>query len=361
MRLIAAATLLLAACATTTPYQPIPTEWMSVPQAPRIRWVTIDAEGKVGTSSIAKERSNGPIRVEGNRLYNGEKALTEAFAAVDSFDFSRSRGEVAFSAKVDGGFDIGLVSSDGSAVHWVPSDPADEVAVQWAPRGNKISYVVRVTGGDVVRTFHVPSSFALAVPFPMATVHALAWDPQAERYAAAYSTVRESDAVDVTRYGGEERKTVVPAAQKLSLEVEPLGPGALLLRPPDLGYDERLPVVIWVSGELGWSDARAALLRSARVACVVTTAVPGEELLRTVRQRRWIDAGRVFVVSGAPPRAAPEAGWVWIAGDPSVPAGRFRRDGSVVAVAPAVVQSFAAGFVASEVARASVQPQQVPR
>jgi len=127
------------------------------------------------------------IRVErtpaGERLVREKKALTPDFPAIDSFSVSAERGEVVFSAKRKDSFDIGLVSTDGSPIHWVPEDPADEVAVQWAPRGNKISFVVRGRTGDLVRTVHVPTSAALTVDFPYATVRSLTWEPAAERFA----------------------------------------------------------------------------------------------------------------------------------------------------------------------------------
>src|SRR5688572_25109451 len=90
--------LVLAGCVTTSTV--IPREWTSLPSAPRIRAVTLDAEGKVAPAGILPLKP-GPIRIEAGRVMNGEKALTESFAAIDSFDFSESRGEVVFSAKRD--------------------------------------------------------------------------------------------------------------------------------------------------------------------------------------------------------------------------------------------------------------------
>ena len=355
MRPIAALSILLAACATTDSLQPIPPEWTAVPRTGRIRSLTLDAEGNVGTLPDWKAGLTAPIRVKNNRLYNGDKALTDAFEAIDSFDFSEPRGEVVFSAKREGGFDIGLVSSDGSPINWLPPDPSDECAVQWAPRGNKVSYVVRASGGDVVRSFHVPSSVHLNVPFPLGTVHALAWDPLAERFAVAWSSPEASDTVEVMRYGGEERKVVLPSKDRIDVEIEPLGRGSLLLRRRDVAYGERLPLVVWIVDDLGWSDARAALLRSARVACIVTTRPPDEALWKAAAERAWIDTGRAYVVGGT--SAAPSPGpAVRITADGTVPEGQYRVSGRVVAVAPAVVQSFAAGFVPAHL-RASAPPE----
>jgi hypothetical protein len=329
----------------------IPEAWLKVPEAMRMRSLVLDEQGKVAHQPQPPPRpvSDGPVHLSGGRLMNGEKALTDAFLAVDSFDYSEARGEVVFSAKREGGFDIGLVSSDGSPINWAPADPADEVDVQWAPRGNKVSYVLRASGGDIVRTLHIPTSATLQVPFENATIHALAWDPAAERYAAGYSTPDASDRVEVLKYNGTERRMVLPPAVRLDVEVEPFAPGAILLRPRDLRYQEKLPVVVWRASDFGWSDARAALMQEARVAVIVTTRAPSVELWSRVESTQWMERKRTFLVGA-------DGGGehlVRITGEQSVPAGRYRRSGNVVAVPPAVVQSFAAGFIAEQLKRTS--------
>jgi hypothetical protein len=330
----------------------IPSAWLSVPEPARMRSLVLDEQGKVShrAQPAARPPSDGPIYLSGGRLMNGEKALTDGFLAIDSFDYSEARGEVVFSAKrEETGFDIGLVSSDGSPINWAPADPADELDVQWAPRGHKVSYVLRASGGDIVRTLHIPTAATLQVPFENATIHALAWDPAAERYAVAYSTPDASDRVEVLKYSGAERRMVLPPAMRLEVEVEPFAPGAILLRPRDLRYEEKLPVVVWRASDFGWSDARAALMQNARVAVVVTTRIPSEELWRRVDATAWIEGKRAFVVGDDGGRE--EA--IRISGEQSVPAGRYRRTGNVVAVPPAVVQSFAAGFIAEQLKRTS--------
>lgn len=343
--------LLVAAGSCRTSEFAIPDAWLSVPEATRIRSLVLDENGKVSHQPQPAPRAlpDGPIHLSGGRLMNGQKPLTEAFLAIDSFDYSESRGEVVFSAKRDAGFDVGLVSSDGSAVNWVPADPADELDVQWAPRGNKISYILRANGGDIVRTLHIPTSATLQVPFENATIEALAWNPAAERYAVAYSTAEASDRVDVLKYSGAERRTVIPPAARLDVEVAPFAPGAILLRPNDLRYGEQLPLVVWSASGFGWSDARAALMQNARVAVVVTTRVPSAALWSRVDATPWIDAKRTFVVGADAGRGSA----VQISGEQSVPAGRYRRGRNLVTVSPAVVQSFAAGFIADQLKRTS--------
>ncbi len=341
------ALLLLTACTSAT--SPIPTAWLSVPEAPRIAAVALDESGKVRQQAAVKNEA--AIGVVNGKVMNGAKALTDAFLAIDSFDFSQARGEVVFSAKRKDNFDVGLVSSDGSPIVWIPSaDPSDEISVQWAPRGNKISYIVRAKGGDLVRTVHVPTAFQVSTEFPNATIHALAWDPQAEHYAVAYSTPDASDRVEVVKYDGATRKIAVPPGVTLDVDVEPFAKNAIILRPRDVTYEEKLPLVVWVANDFAWSDARAALMKNARVAMVVTTAPPTDELWRTAAETKWIDASRSFVVTPQPQPATSNQHQV-ITTDAALAANRYRRTANVVAVPPSVIQSFSAGYIADQLKR----------
>lgn len=345
MTRILALLMLLPACASAT--KPIPQAWMSVPGAPQ-----------VGTASV--DLRQGPIHVRDATIVNGDKALTDAFAAIDSFDYSASRGEVVFSAKRKDNFDIGLVSSDGSPIVWIPSaDPADEIAVQWAPRGNKVSYIVRAKGGDAVRTVHIPTATQVTTDFPNATIRTLTWDAAAEHYTVAYSTPDASERLEVLKYDGTSRKITVPPAVTLDVDVEPFPKDAIVLRPRDIKYDERLPLVVWVGNDFAWSDARAALMKNARVALIVTTHAPTDELWQHAKDTTWIDATRAFVVNPQQQPAtlrlrsgqASSEQQTLIASDTTVPLDRYRRTANVVTVAPSVIQSFAAGFIADELKR----------
>lgn len=336
-----------AACASTT--STIPRAWMSVPEAARVSAVGLAEDGKV--LGIAPVKTEGAIHVESGRVMNGEKALTEAFAAIDSFDFSASRGEVVFSAKRADNFDVGLVSSDGSPIVWIPSaDPSDEIAVQWAPRGNKVSYIVRAKGGDVVRTVHIPTSFNATTDFPGGTIHALAWDPQAEHYAVAYSTPDASDRVEVVKYDGSARRIATPPTATLDADVEPFAKDAIMLRPRAIGYDEHLPLVVWVANDFTWSDARAALMKNVRVAVVITKRAPDDDLWKAATETPWIDASQTFVVN-PPQQPATGNRQLNIVPDATLPPNRYRLAGNIVSVPPTVIQSFAAGFIADHLKR----------
>ena len=138
------------------------------------------------------------------------RELAGPFAAIDSFDLDPDGLEAVMAAVVESGQrDVGLVSTEGSAVRWIAPQPADEHSVSWAPRGNKITYVIDSVAGDVLRTVHIPTGFQLAVPFPGATTGALAWHPAAERFAVAIDSVAAAPRIDWVRYGGEGQEALV--------------------------------------------------------------------------------------------------------------------------------------------------------
>jgi hypothetical protein len=264
---------------------------------------------------------------------------------VQSFDVSLDRGEVVFSAKRGDNFDVGLVSTDGSDIHWIPSERVDETDVQWAPRGNKVSFVVHTPRGDVVRTVHIPTAARLSVDFAGAQVDALAWDPPAERYAVIVESPEASQRIESVKYSGEERRTVVPAAERLDVTAEPLA-GALILRPSAIRYGETLPLVVWIDDHpLRWSDARAALMRNARVALAVASQSPDAAFWNEVSKTKWIDQKKIYMVTNSA-LSTQHSALKTIIEDTTVPEGFYRDEGTVVRVGK--VQSFAAGYIAHE-------------
>jgi hypothetical protein len=337
---------LLSACATTAPE--IPKAWLDVPRATQLRTVSYDADGKLRTNTapVLSLRAPSGVRIRDNALERNGKPLTPAFPAIDSFAVSEERKEVVFSAKRVDSFDVGLVSIDGSDIHWVPEETADEIAVQWAPRGNKISYLVRTSTGDLVRTVHVPTASQLSVGFPGSIVRALAWEPAAERYAVIVESPESSPRVEVQKYGGEEQRTAVPPSTRLDVETEPLA-GNSVMRPVSLRYGEKLPLVVWIAKErFAWNDARAALQQNARVAVAIVTAEPDAAFWAAAKAIPWLDLSRTYVVSASATRNPQPA--TIIEPDPSLPAGRYRRADNRLLVPPPVVESFAAGFIADQ-------------
>jgi hypothetical protein len=327
-----------AACASAT--LPIPQEWRSVTGVRPLGAAELK-RFTGGTPPVIQPVPSAHVAVVNGQLLNGSKPITERFAAIQSFDVSEARGEVIFSAKKGDNFDIGLAATDGSKTNWLPAEPYDEVNVAWAPRGNKVSYTVRARSGDVVRTLHIPSSVALSVEFPLATVQALAWEPAAERFAVIVSSPAMSPYVELVQYSGEVRRTPVAPQVILDAEVEAFGTDAVILRPRELAYNERLPVVVWTGDPHVWNDARGTLFRNARVALVVARKADAETF-RRIADAAWMDGSRMFVVG------AEHEGATSIVGDASIPAGRYRTARNLVSVAPDVVESFAAGFIAKQ-------------
>jgi hypothetical protein len=322
----------------------IPAEWLEGAKAPVYPALSY-ADGILTYAPRAAVDS--PVHIvttpNGAKLANGEKDLTPEFRAIDSFDVSLERKEVAFSAKRDDNFDVGLVSVDGSDIHWAPADPADETSVQWAPRGNKISYTICGTGGDVVRSLHIPTSSQVAAEFPNGRVIALAWEPRGERYSVSWESVDASQRVETMRYDGTDRQMSVAPAAHVDASLES-SRGVVFLRPEAMRYGEKLPLVVWRTSDRNrWNDARASLQRGNRIAVAVIDRDPDEAFWSEVRQHPWLDVARVFVVNATAPEFATS-----IQSAADVAAGTYRVDGHNVAVPIDVVESFAAGYIAQQ-------------
>jgi hypothetical protein len=330
--------LALSGCATAS--IPVPAGWDEVPRA------AVIGDYCAHVTCAAKAQSQASIRMEGNRLFNGSKGLTPPFAAIDSFDVSLERKEVVFSARRRDNFDIGLVSIDGSDIHWVPEDPLDETDVQWAPRGNKVSFLLHTATGSIVRTVHIPTATPLSVDFPQTQIDALAWEPKAEGYAVVVESPQASQSLTMMTYEGTKRHEVIAPSSRLDISIEPIG-GALVMRPNDLRYNEKLPIVLWLDAHpFAWSDARAALMRNARVAIAVSPA-ESPAFWNEIAKVAWIDSRRSFLVSPAT-RQPDNLTATLITAHAAIPPRRFRRIGNTLSTAPAVVQSFAAAFIADD-------------
>jgi len=167
---IVASLALLVACATTPDdTRPIPAAWLNAPAAPRYR------QASYGPRATASSQLHIVKTAAGAALANGDKVLTPFYAAIDSFDVAPEGDLAVFSARRRDNFDIALVATAGSEVKWIPPDPQDEVAVQWAPRGSKVSYIIRAATGDVIRSVHVHTAAQVASTFPYGRVHSYAW------------------------------------------------------------------------------------------------------------------------------------------------------------------------------------------
>ena len=329
------AAVLLAGCASTS--RPVPKAWMSLPKA-------ASAGDYCAHFECAANLRLANILVSNDQLFRGTKALTPRFVAIDSFDLSLERKEIVFSAKRNNNFDVGLVSMDGSDIHWIPEDPADETNVRWAPRGNKVSYIVHTANGSLVRTVHIPTATPVSIDFPDTQIDGLSWEPKGERFALVLESPESSQHAVSMTYAGEKREEIKAASDRLDVEIEPIG-GALIMRPKSIRYNERLPLVVWFDDKpFAWSNARAALMRNARVAIAIAPKVSGN-FWSEIRKVQWIDPSRTYVVGGGPAEQGGNAAIV-IKADGS--GHRYVRRGNTISVSPAVVQSFAAAYIADD-------------
>lgn len=252
------------------------------------------------SAAIAIERTKGGdtlIRIS----RDGRKALlTTPSTAIESYDIAPDSSEIVFVAGNENR-DVAIVSADGGDPRWIGTDPADETTVTWAPRGHKVSWVIHAFGGDVVRTVHVPSAFSLLADSGGAAVTAMAWEPEAERFVYIRSSPATSDEIDESRFGGEEKRVVLPpaASSPISMAAFPEGGAATLLAAPvNPRYGHVYPLVIWTeTNPWRWNDARASIAGAGDSGFVLTASEPDEKLWRAVSDLRWADPARITVVS----------------------------------------------------------------
>jgi hypothetical protein len=324
---------LLVSCQATL--QPVPIEWnapsSAAPQAARVLSEDVSIEHEPA----------------GARIVRNGKPLTPLFPAIESADVSKGRGEVVFAARRTNSFDIGLVSTDGSNINWIPEDPADEVGPRWAPRGNKASYILRNPEGDFVRTVHIPTATMLTVDFPLSVVTDVRWDMVGEEFSITYETPDASTRVETLTYAGERRRVTRPPETRLELTADPFASRSLLLRPRSLRYDEKVPLIVWIADTRrnAWDEHRARLLQNVRAACIVTEKTD-DEFWRAVHETSWIDPARIFVVNPSSTQHPAPSTSFRITGDLTLPANRYRRTDRTIRTHPSVVKSFAAGFIA---------------
>jgi hypothetical protein len=232
------------------------------------------------------------------------KTLFES-TIIDSFAIDSRDKQVAVVAVNGSQFDVGMIDVETGEIKWVAPDQAAERGVTWAPKGNKITYIIQRADGDTLRSVHVPSGFQVTTNYDLARVRKIAWEPGAEKIAVIWSSPTRSDQIDLLKYDGSGRRTVVPAEKSLEgyePDVASIdGSSVVTLRRNNLHYGMRLPVVVVVAEEpIAWNDTATAIAQQiAEVAVVLAPRrVVGSRLFEQLKATEWMDAARVIVVEG---------------------------------------------------------------
>lgn len=255
---------------------------------------------RTGDGVIAAVRNEGGEQLVRFDTTGRETVLTaERLRRIESFDLSPDEKEIVFAADRIGNLDVGLVSSEGSEIRWVGPDPANERSVSWAPRGNKVTYVVETATGSLLRTVHVPTAYQVAIDLPFATARSISWEPKAERFAFVRDSLRDGSAIEIARYAGEERRTLTASRGGFGGEPDVLvgaGVRAIVFGPTRLQYGEKRPAVVWVGTDASARDAARYEYPGEIAHAVVIDGEPGAAFWDALLTLPWIDPARLFVV-----------------------------------------------------------------
>ena len=281
-----------------------------------------------------------------NQLFNGSKALTPSVRRHRFLRcLARSQGSRLLRRN-------GRTTSTSDSSRWTAATStgfrrirSDETNVQWAPRGNKVSFILHTATGSIVRTVHVPTATPLSVDFAANADRRAGWEPKAERFALVVESPDASQHSLSMTYAGEKRQEVVRAVRPSRRLVEPIG-GVLVMRPAACATTRGCRSC---SGSIrqpfAWSDAaRGAHAQCARGHRHRTGQRPMRQLLDRDREGAWIDA-RKYIVNRQRSNPAIAATIISRPGDSRR---RYRRAGNTLSVPPAVVQSFAAAYIADD-------------
>ncbi|MHB9002121.1 MAG: hypothetical protein ACYC9N_21710, partial [Thermoanaerobaculia bacterium] len=172
--------------------------------------------------------------------------------------------------------------------------------------------------------------------------------------------------VETIRYGGDDRRTLVPPTGGFGGEPDVLinaGVSAAVFAPGALRYGERRPLVVWVVRPVEASTAARYDISGGPGHIVVTTGNPGAAFWDALTSLSWIDPARIFVVDlTGQPIAAPGRGVtrIGIAGGSDAPSPGALREGAwgdrdtQVMLAPADaarVIPFAAVYITERISR----------
>lgn len=235
-----------------------------------------------------------------------ETVLTDPLEKIHAIEPDHDQKELALSVSRDHSRDIAIANAEEPIMNWVPSDPADEVRPRWSPVGYKLSYVVRNRGGDILRTVHVPTAAMVLLDFPDSRVIDYAWLPDGERVVVALSSVTSSDHVIEATYTGSSKTVVVDPRHHYDRQIERLPgtpAGSSLIMPGSVSYDERRPLVIWLTGGTagagGFDPDLIPLLERLDLGLLIfngSSADLGPSLWSEIEEMRWVSRDEVWLV-----------------------------------------------------------------
>jgi hypothetical protein len=289
--------------------------------------VVIDGERPLGVTLLSEGESalvvgpsaGGRVSLKRTSWPDGGEVLLGNFEDTPAFDLDRDEEELAISVRREGSRSIAIANARKERMNWVPADPGDEVMPRWAPRGYKVSYVIRHASGDLLRTVHVPTSAMTLVDFPHASVRALDWFHDGDRLVVSVSSILESDHLLEVHYEQGVRRELFEPEYRFERELDRISgtpPGTMMVLPRRVAYDGRHPLVIWTrpgsSSGMPFDSVLVPLLQRDDLALLLANGGGGEldrsfwdELART----EWIDPSMVWLVetSEVPAEATPES------------------------------------------------------
>jgi hypothetical protein len=278
--------------------------------------VTLLSDGE--TALVVAPTSDGRVTLTRRTSVDGSEILLGSFDDVPSFDIDRSEEELVISVVRDGSRDIAIANARRERMNWVPADRGDEVMPLWAPRGYKVSFVIRNASGDLLRSVHVPTAAMTLVDFPHSTVRGIDWFPDGDRLVVAVSGPLASDHLLEAHYDHGIRRELLAPEYRFAREVDRMSgtpPGSLMVLPGRVGYGDRHPVVIWTrpgsSSGMPFESALVPLLATEEMAVVLVNG-SGRDLdpsfWNELAATEWVEPSLVWLIEtvGDPGESIPD-------------------------------------------------------
>lgn len=247
-----------------------------------------------GTALIAIEWAG-----EGERLVRisdeGELLpLTEWFFEIESWDLADDGVEMVFSGRRESGLDVYVASTERPMVNPVPSDPADERGVAWAPVGYKFGFIVDSPAGSVVRSVHVPTGAMTNAIVPGYSAERFAWHPDGERITIWVSSEYNSPGIAISTFRGDFEGWLTAPVWTTDRDSSAIRNGRVF-PPTNVHYGQKYPLVVLVrKASSGFEPAVGRLLGIEDAGVMITQRAPLDQELSSLG---WVDRNGIFVIT----------------------------------------------------------------